>query len=109
MDTTILGVIIGNRGFFPDHLCQSGREQILRVLEEEKITPVVKKALLDAYEQKRFCGGRGDNYEEGPFVYLNRPESEAFSHFHGREDVWLWDERGVNRVGGYKYFGRSMI
>lgn len=41
MDTTILGVIIGNRGFFPDHLCQSGREQILRVLEEEKITPVV--------------------------------------------------------------------
>jgi L-fucose isomerase-like protein len=27
-----LGLIIGNRGFFPDHLAQSGREEMLRVL-----------------------------------------------------------------------------
>lgn len=29
------GLIIGNRGFFPDTLCQDGREQMLRVLNEE--------------------------------------------------------------------------
>jgi L-fucose isomerase-like protein len=32
---TTLGVIVGNRGFFPDHLCKEGRETILQVLEEE--------------------------------------------------------------------------
>src|SRR5436190_5810256 len=37
---TTLGVIVGNRGFFPAHLCESGRREILRVLEEEKIQAV---------------------------------------------------------------------
>jgi len=45
---TTLGVIIGNRGFFPDHLCQSGREDILRVLQEAGIRVVV----LDSQETK---------------------------------------------------------
>jgi len=30
-----LGVIVGNRGFFPKHLCVSGRETVLNVLAEE--------------------------------------------------------------------------
>ena len=29
------GVIIGNRGFFPDILARDGREEILRVLEQQ--------------------------------------------------------------------------
>ena len=29
------GVIVGNRGFFPDILARDGREEILRVLEKE--------------------------------------------------------------------------
>jgi len=29
-----LGLIVGNRGFFPDSLCEQGRNQILQVLEE---------------------------------------------------------------------------
>jgi L-fucose isomerase-like protein len=37
MSKTTLGVIVGNRGFFPDHLCETGRLEILRVLEEEGI------------------------------------------------------------------------
>lgn len=37
MSKTTLGVIVGNRGFFPDHLCQTGRLEVLRVLEEEGI------------------------------------------------------------------------
>jgi len=41
MGKTTLGVIVGNRGFFPDHLCQTGRQKVLRVLEEEGIEAVV--------------------------------------------------------------------
>src|SRR5258705_875633 len=37
---TTLGIIIGNRGFFPAHLCEAGRREILRVLEEEGIKTV---------------------------------------------------------------------
>jgi L-fucose isomerase-like protein len=35
-----LGVIVGNRGFFPAHLCDTGRKTILRVLEEAGIRAV---------------------------------------------------------------------
>src|SRR5881392_2007156 len=35
-----LGIVIGNRGFFPAHLCESGRRDILRVLEQEGIKAV---------------------------------------------------------------------
>ena len=44
-----LGIIIGNRGFFPAHLCESGRRDILRVFEEEKI-----KAVTLPIEASRF-------------------------------------------------------
>ncbi len=40
MHKTTLGVIIGNRGFFPNHLCVTGRAEILRVLAEEGIHAV---------------------------------------------------------------------
>ena len=33
--STTLGVIIGNRGFFPDVLARDGREEVLRVLQQE--------------------------------------------------------------------------
>ncbi len=32
-----LGMIVGNRGFFPSHLCDSGRKTMLKVLAEEGI------------------------------------------------------------------------
>ena len=35
-----LGIIVGNRGFFPGHLCEGGRVTILKVLEEEGIQAV---------------------------------------------------------------------
>ena len=40
MNKPTLGVIVGNRGFFPSHLCDTGRKIILRVLEEEGINTV---------------------------------------------------------------------
>jgi len=36
-----LGVIVGNRGFFPDHLALSGRHTILEVLEKAGIQAVI--------------------------------------------------------------------
>ncbi len=41
MSKPTLGVIVGNRGFFPDHLCETGRQTILQVLEEEGIEAVI--------------------------------------------------------------------
>lgn len=38
---TTLGVIVGNRGFFPSHLCAEGRKVILKVLEEEGFDYVI--------------------------------------------------------------------
>src|SRR6201987_2858549 len=32
-DKMTMGMIVGNRGFFPDHLAKSGREEMLRVLQ----------------------------------------------------------------------------
>jgi len=40
MKQMTLGVIVGNRGFFPDHLCETGRAEVLRVLEEEGIKAI---------------------------------------------------------------------
>lgn len=37
---TTLGIIVGNRGFFPAHLCESGRREILAVLEQAGIKAV---------------------------------------------------------------------
>ena len=39
-----LGIIVGNRGFFPAHLCESGRSEILRLFEQEKIKPITLPA-----------------------------------------------------------------
>jgi hypothetical protein len=38
--TATLGIIVGNRGFFPDHLADQGRKTILKVLQEEGINAV---------------------------------------------------------------------
>ena len=41
MGKPTLGIIIGNRGFFPTELCEEGRKSILKVFEEEGIKPIV--------------------------------------------------------------------
>ena len=40
MKTPPLGVIVGNRGFFPDHLCDTGRKTILDLLAKEGIKAI---------------------------------------------------------------------
>jgi hypothetical protein len=47
---TKLGLIVGNRGFFPDHLAASGREEMIRVLKDanvEVIAPTPKGSNTD--------------------------------------------------------------
>ncbi|WP_341278323.1 L-fucose/L-arabinose isomerase family protein [Paenibacillus sp. FSL H8-0537] len=59
---TKLGVIVGNRGFFPSHLCDTGRAEILRVLEEEGIDVVIldinatKNGAVMTLDDAKVCG-----------------------------------------------------
>jgi len=70
MGQTTLGVIIANRGFFPDHLCETGRAEILRVLGEEGITPVLlgpedsKFGSVETLEDARKCAALFKEHRE---------------------------------------------
>ena len=41
---TTLGVIVGNRGFFPAHLCVTGRQKVLDVLDQHHIKTIILPA-----------------------------------------------------------------
>src|SRR3974377_2394596 len=55
------GLIIGNRGFFPDHLAKSGREEMIRALEKAGIDSVVlspeqsKYGAVETHEEAKRC------------------------------------------------------
>jgi L-fucose isomerase-like protein len=51
------GVVVGNRGFFPDHLAKTGREEILAVLEG-----VGAKAVVLSPEESKY--GAVETYDE---------------------------------------------
>src|ERR1700747_3716942 len=44
------GVVVGNRGFFPDHLAKTGREEIISVLEAAGA-----KAIVLSPEESKYC------------------------------------------------------
>ena len=52
---------MGNRGFFPDHLAKSGREEMLRALEQADIDALVlgsdegKYGSVETYEEAKRC------------------------------------------------------
>ena len=46
---TTLGVIVGNRGFFPSHLCQAGRVDVLGALDREGLRVVALDADATPY------------------------------------------------------------
>ncbi len=62
MEKLPIGVIVGNRGFFPDHLCATGRQTILDVLEEEGFEPVIvgedetKMGAVESLAEAKRCG-----------------------------------------------------
>lgn len=61
MGKTVLGVIVGNRDFFPDSLCVEGRDLILRVLAEEGFESVclapemTKGGSIETYQDALLC------------------------------------------------------
>jgi L-fucose isomerase-like protein len=58
---TTFGLIVGNRGFFPDHLAKSGREEMLRVLGKAGVDVVTlspeesKYGAVETREESRRC------------------------------------------------------
>jgi L-fucose isomerase-like protein len=56
-----LAVIVGNRGFFPDHLAQSGRDTMLEVLAKHKIQTVIvdrgstNVGAIESLDEARLC------------------------------------------------------
>ncbi|MHB9033451.1 MAG: L-fucose/L-arabinose isomerase family protein [Anaerolineae bacterium] len=58
---TTLGVIVGNRGFFPHELCREGRATMLRVLEEEGFNAIALTpddtpfGAVETFEQSKCC------------------------------------------------------
>src|SRR6202789_2615180 len=55
--TMTFGIVVGNRGFFPDHLAKTGREEIISVLEAAGATAIVLGPEGSKY-------GAGETYTE---------------------------------------------
>ncbi|MBD3176691.1 MAG: fucose isomerase [Armatimonadia bacterium] len=61
-DKTTLGLLVGNRGFFPDHLVDSGRKQVLDVLGKAGIEVVcldtndTKFGAVETRDEAEKCG-----------------------------------------------------
>lgn len=57
-----LGLIIGNRGFFPDHLAATGRRDMLKVLEDAGVNVITvtpeetKFGAIETFEEAKHCG-----------------------------------------------------
>ena len=58
---TTLGLVVGNRGFFPSHLCESGRATMLDVLKEEGFEVVALNpddtpyGSVETYKDAKIC------------------------------------------------------
>ncbi len=56
-----LGLIVGNRGFFPDHLAATGREEMIRVIQEAGVQVVAltpeesKFGAVETFEEAKRC------------------------------------------------------
>jgi len=66
---TTLGVIVGNRGFFPSELCEEGRRIILKVLKEEGLGAIILSpedtpyGSVETYEQAKKCAALFKSHE----------------------------------------------
>ena len=56
-----MGLIVGNRGFFPGHLAETGREEMLRAMKQAGIEAVVlptdqsNHGAIESYEEAKRC------------------------------------------------------
>ncbi len=65
-----LGVIVGNRNFFPDHLCETGRQTVLEALEREGIRAVIPPkdatncGAIETLAEARLCADHFKKHRE---------------------------------------------
>ena len=65
------GVVVGNRGFFPDHLAKTGREEIISVLEAAGARVVVlspeesKYGAVETYAESQRCAELFKKHADG--------------------------------------------
>jgi len=65
-----MGVIVGNRGFFPDHLAKSGREEVLTALADAGIDAVAlgpeesKYGAVETHEEAKRCAALFKKHEK---------------------------------------------
>jgi len=70
MKKTTFAVIVGNRGFFPDHLAKSGRKDILDVLRKNGFNPVAlsmqdtKYGAVETFDDAKKCAAFFDQKRE---------------------------------------------
>ncbi|MFH1749569.1 MAG: hypothetical protein ABH837_01580 [bacterium] len=70
---------------------------------------VVKPALIDAYKERQFIGGRGPRFfKAGHIIYENRVHNGgSFEKFRGVEEVF--DQKGTQPLGFHWYSGGLMF
>ncbi|HMB94230.1 MAG TPA: L-fucose/L-arabinose isomerase family protein [Rhodothermales bacterium] len=97
--TVTLGIIVGNRGFFPDHLCEAGRKTILEVLEREGIraiiTPVdaTNNGAIESLQEARLCADLfREHRDEIDGVLVTLPN---FGDERAISNVLRWADLGV--------------
>ena len=88
-----LGLIIGNRGFFPDHLAATGREDIINVMQQAGIdvialTPEESKfGAVETFEEAKRCADLFKKHREAiegcPGCHHERIPGTAFQDRSG--------------------------
>jgi L-fucose isomerase-like protein len=92
-DTT-LGLIVGNRGFFPDHLAKSGREEMIAVLEKSGVRVIApgpeetKYGAVETRAESRVCADLFDRHRhEIDGIIVTLPN---FGEERGIADALRW-------------------
>ncbi|THF77789.1 L-fucose/L-arabinose isomerase family protein [Cohnella fermenti] len=86
----VIGVIVGNRDFFPDHLAASGRATILKVLAEEGLEVVIvgeletKHGAIETHDEANICANLFKEHRDrldGVLITLpNFGDEKAIAH-----------------------------
>jgi L-fucose isomerase-like protein len=94
-----LGVVVGNRGFFPDHLARSGREEMIKVLESAGVRVIAptpedtKYGAVETRAESRACAELFRRHrDEIDGVLVTLPN---FGEERGIADALRWAELNV--------------
>lgn len=75
---------------------------------EKEAIPFLKQALVTAYMNKAFVGGRGRlSFRDPHMIYINSPEKNDFSSFKGSEKII--EIASASTLGEHEYWGMSLI